>query len=506
MEELFYIGYVLMIAVAIAAIIHVLMDNRQPAKTMAWVLVIGFMPVVGVVLYLFFGINHRKERIISQGQMDELTKRSMLSFVGQHDFHIPERQKPLVDLFINQNLALPFKDNQVDIMTDGYAFFPELLKDIAQATHHIHINMYIFEEDALGRLVADALMDKARQGVKVRLIYDDVGCWRVSNSFFEEMRKAGVEVASFLPVRFPSFTSKVNYRNHRKIIVIDGRVGYIGGMNIARRYVSTAWRDTMLRLQGGVVYALQRSFLVDWYFVDRTLITDRIYYPSLLTSPLSPLPSNTSSPLTSHPSPLTSNSSSSPLTSPLSPLTSNSCLSQVVTSGPLARYPEIMQGFVRIILAARRYIFIETPYFLPNEPILFALKTAALAGVDVRLMCPLHSDTRFLDWASRSYLREVYEAGARVYLYEPGFLHSKLLISDDSLVSCGSTNVDFRSLENNFEANVFIYDEGTTLRLKKVFLDDQSHAVSLSDLPTRLQPKFHERLWESFARMVSPLL
>jgi cardiolipin synthase len=405
--------------------------------------------------------------------MDELTKRSMLSFVGQHNFRVPERQKPLVDLFVNQNLALPFKDNRIDIMTDGYAFFPELLKDIAEATHHIHINIYIFEDDALGRLVADALMTKARQGVKVRLIYDDVGCWRVGNRFFEQMREAGVEVVPFLPVHFPSFTSKVNYRNHRKIIVIDGRIGYIGGMNIARRYVSDKWRDTMLRVQGGVVYALQRAFLVDWYFVDHTLITDRIYYPPV----------------------------SEELTAK-----NHQLVAQVVTSGPMARYPEIMQGFVRIILAARRYIYIETPYFLPNEPILFALKTAALAGVDVRLMCPLYSDARFLDWASRSYLREIHEAGAKIYLYEPGFLHSKLLISDDSLVSCGSTNVDFRSLENNFEANVFVYDEGTALRLKKIFLDDQSQAVLLSDVPNRLHPKFYARLWESFTRLVSPLL
>ena len=473
MGGLIYIGYALMVVTAAIAIIHVLMDNRQPAKTMAWVLVIGFIPVVGVVFYLFFGINHRKERIVSQSQMDELTKRSMLNFVEQHDFHVPERQKPLVDLFVNQNLALPFKDNQIDIMTDGYAFFPELLKDIAEATHHVHINMYIFEDDALGCLIADALMDKARQGVKVRLIYDDVGCWRVKSRFFEQMREAGVEVVPFLPVRFPSFTSKVNYRNHRKIIVIDGRVGYIGGMNFARRYVSQKWRDTMLRMQGGVVYALQRAFLVDWYFVDRSLITDRIYYPAV----------------------------SEELAAK-----SQQLIAQVVTSGPMARYPEIMQGFVRIILAARRYIYIETPYFLPNEPILFALKTAALAGVDVRVMCPLRSDAKFTDWSSRSYLREIYEAGARVYLYKPGFLHSKLLISDDSLVSCGSVNVDFRSLENNFEANVFVYDEGTALRLKKVFLDDQSQAVLLGDVPSRLHPKFLAHLWESFTRLVSPLL
>ena len=474
MEGLFYmISMTLMWALVAVTAIHVIMDNRQPAKTMAWALVIVFLPFVGIVFYLFFGINHRRERLVNQRQLDELTKRSMLSFVEQQNLRVADNHKQLVDLFVNQSMSLPFKNNLIDIMTDGYAFFPELLKDISTARHHIHIDMYIFEEDALGNLVADALIDKAREGVRVRIIYDDVGCWRVHHGFFERMREEGIEIHAFLPVHFPTFTSKVNYRNHRKIIVIDGRIGYIGGMNIARRYVSDKWRDTMLRVQGGVVYALQRAFLVDWYFVDHTLITDRIYYPPV----------------------------SEELTAK-----NHQLVAQVVTSGPMARYPEIMQGFVRIILAARRYIYIETPYFLPNEPILFALKTAALAGVDVRLMCPLYSDARFLDWASRSYLREIHEAGAKIYLYEPGFLHSKLLISDDSLVSCGSTNVDFRSLENNFEANVFVYDEGTALRLKKIFLDDQSQAVLLSDVPNRLHPKFYARLWESFTRLVSPLL
>jgi cardiolipin synthase len=288
------------------------------------------------------------------------------------------------------------------------------------------------------------------------------------------MREEGVEIHSFLPVHFPTFTSKVNYRNHRKLIVIDGRVGYVGGMNIAKRYVSTSWRDTMLRVTGGVVYSLQRAFLVDWYFVDRTLITNRVYYPQL---------SNQNS---QHPN--------------------NNCLAQLVTSGPTTPYPEIMQGYVRAITAARRCIYIETPYFLPNEPVLFALKTAAMTGIDVCLLCPRHSDARFTEWASRSYLRELREAGARVCLYEPAFLHSKLMVIDDALSTCGSTNLDFRSFENNFESNIFIYDEGTALRLKKVFLDDLSQSISLDDVPSWMHPKFVQRLWESFTRLLSPLL
>ena len=475
MEGLLYIIGVTLAWVLIAAtIIHVIMDNRQPAKTMAWALVIFFVPVVGIVFYLFFGINHRRERMVSQRSMDQLTKRSMLSFAEQEDFRVPERHRQLVDLFINQNMALPFKDNKIDIFTDGYAFFPELLKDIAAAKHHIHLDLYIMEDDALGHLVADALKDKARQGVEVRLIYDDVGCWKVSHQFFEQLRDAGVEVAPFLPVRFPSFTSKANYRDHRKIIVIDGSVGYVGGMNIALRYVkgtgTQPWRDTMWRLSGGAVYALQRAFLVDWYFVDRTLVTDRKYYPHGGRDEL------------------------------------NNCVVQVVTSGPTEHYPEIMQGYVRTILAARRYVYIETPYFLPNEPVLFALKTAAVGGVDVRIICPLRSDAPFTDWASRSYLRELHEAGAKIYLYEAGFMHAKTMVTDDTLSTCGSTNLDVRSFENNFEVNAFVYDEGMALRMKKIFLDDQKQSVELSRMPRRIRPRFRTRLLESLTRLVSPLL
>ena len=466
--------YILSIILTAVAIVHVVMDNRQPAKTMAWVLVLIFVPVVGVVFYIFFGVNHRRERLVNQRSVDQLSKRSMLGFVEQSDLHVPERYRQMVDLFVNQNLSLPFKVHQLDIMTDGYAFISQLVVDIARARHHIHIDMYIFEDDALGRLLADVLIDKAQRGVEVRIVYDDVGCWDVSRRFIEHLRSGGIEIAPFLPVRFPSFTSKANYRNHRKLIIIDGAVGYVGGMNIALRYVKgrsrQPWRDTMLRLTGGIVYGLQRAFLVDWYFVDRTLITDRKYYPSPLTSHLS------------------------------------NSLAQLVTSGPMASYPEIMQGYVRAINDARKYVYIETPYFLPNEPVLFALKTAAMSGVGVCIICPLRSDARFTAWAGRSYLRELSEAGARIYLYKTGFLHSKMMIVDDALATCGSSNVDFRSFENNFESNVFIYGEDTALRLKKVFLDDLSQSIPLSELPRWAHPRFFQRLWESLTRLLSPLL
>ena len=200
----------LYIIVVAASVVAVLMDNRQPSKTVAWVLVLTFLPVAGIVLYFFFGQNTRRNRLISQRSVNQIAKRSMLEFVEQKDLHIPDSYRTLMQLFTNQNLSLPFKDNEVAIYTSGYDFFPALLAAIGAARHHIHLDTYIFEDDPLGRLVADALMDKAREGVEVRVIYDDVGCWQVSSRFFERMREAGVDVHAFMPVKFPAFTSKVN--------------------------------------------------------------------------------------------------------------------------------------------------------------------------------------------------------------------------------------------------------------------------------------------------------
>lgn len=244
-------------------------------------------------------------------------------------------------------------------------------------------------------------------------------------------------------------------------------------MNIALRYVKGtarhAWRDTHLRVEGGVVYAIQRAFLIDWYFVDRTLITNRKYYPMLDTMP-------------------------------------NDCIAQVVTSSPIMPWPDIMQGYVRILLEARHYVYIETPYFMPTDPVLFAMCTAAQAGVDVRLMVPAHSDAKLPEWATRSFVGQVVAAGVKVYLYQAGFNHSKLLVTDDSLCTCGSTNVDFRSFENNFESNIFFYDSQMALRMKQVFNDDLAHCQLLTSESAFMHRGFGQRLWESIIRLFSPLM
>ena len=471
-----YIHWIVLVAytvIAIVAMITVLLEHRQPAKTIAWVLVLSFLPLVGIVLYFFFGRRTRKNRHIWEKSLNQLTKRSMIEFAEQKQLELPEEHKELIQLFMNQNFALPFKNNETDVYVSGYEFFPALLAEISKATHHIHIVSYIIDDDPLGRLLRDALIDKARKGIEVRLLFDDVGSWKTPNRFFEQMREEGIEVHPFMPVRFPAFTGKVNYRNHRKIIVIDGKVGFIGGMNLAQRYVKghkgIMWRDTHVKISGAAVYGLQRAFLVDWFHADRTLITDRKYYPDTTITP-------------------------------------NNSLIQIVTSSPTNVWEELEQGYIKILLSAKRYVYMETPYFLPTEPIFFAMRTAALSGVDVRLMVSLKTDSKLVQMASRSYLTQTIQAGVKVICYEEGFNHTKLLVADDNVATIGSANIDFRSFENNFEANAFFYDKSMAQRIKDIFLTDETKCVPLEKIKEINHKSFIYRLWESVVRLLSPLL
>lgn len=471
-----YIHWIVLVAyyvVAIIAMITVLMEHRQPAKTIAWVLILSFMPLVGIILFFFFGQRIRKDRYIWQKSLDQLTKRSMIEFVEQKNLELPEQHKELIQLFVNQNWALPFKNNETDIYTSGYEFFPALLHEISKAKDHIHITSYIIENDPLGRLIRDALIEKARQGVEIRFLYDDVGSWKTKENFFELMREEGIEVHPFMPVRFPAFTSKVNYRNHRKIIVIDGKIGFVGGMNLALRYVKgekgEKWRDTHVKITGAAVYGLQRAFLVDWFYADRTLITNRKYYPDTA-------------------------------------IKANNNLIQIVTSSPTNVWAELEQGYIKVLLSAKRYVYMETPYFLPTEPILFALRTAALSGVDVRLMVPFKMDSKLVQLASQSYLNQIIASGVKVLCYKNGFNHSKLLVSDDNVATIGSANIDFRSFENNFEANAFFYDKTMAERVKNIFFTDESQCIPLQNIKEINHNSFIYRLWESIVRLLSPLL
>lgn len=455
----------------IGTIIIVILDNRNPVKTMAWILVLMFLPIVGLVFYFFFGRSQRRERIIGKKSYGRLLKKPMAEYLAQDPSVLPGEYDRLIKLFQHTNQALPFEGNRVEVFTEGYSKLQALLRELQKAQRHIHMEYYIFEDDSIGRLVRDVLIEKARAGVEVRVIYDDVGCWHVPNVFFEEMRGAGIEVRSFLKVRFPLFTSRVNYRNHRKIVVIDGVVGFVGGMNLAERYMRGffwgIWRDTHIMLQGKAVHGLQSAFLLDWYFVDRTLITASQYFPKIDSY--------------------------------------GDSLVQIVTSEPVGPWKEIMQGLTMAISGAKRYFYMQTPYFLPTEQILAAMQTAALSGVDVRLMLPEHADNRITHLGSRSYLADVLQAGVKVYFYKKGFLHSKLMVSDDMLSTVGSTNLDFRSFEHNFEVNAFMYDMETALQMKEIFMLDQRESTQVF-LKNWVKRPWPQKALESVVRLLAPLL
>ena len=416
----------------IGTITVIILDNRNPVKTMAWILVLMFLPVVGLVFYFFFGRSQRRVRVIGKKSYNRLLKKPMAEYLAQDSCALPANYGRLISLFRNTNQAFPFDGNRVEVYTRGLSMIQSLLRELQKATRHIHMEFYIFEDDAIGRMVRDVLMEKAKQGVEVRVIYDDVGCWHVPNRFYEQMREAGVEVRSFLKVRFPLFTSKVNYRNHRKIVVIDGRVGFVGGMNLAERYMRGfswgIWRDTHLLLEGKAVHGLQTAFLLDWYFVDRTLITSARYFPKVDACGTS--------------------------------------LAQIVTAEPIGPWKEIMQGLVMAITGARKYFYIL---------------------------------------GSCSYLAEALRAGVKVYFYKKGFLHSKLMVSDDELSTVGSTNVDFRSFEHNFEVNAFIYDTETALQMREIFLQDQRECVQVFSKNWEKRP-WHRKAAESIVRLLAPLL
>ena len=461
----------LFLLTVVTTIVVVILDNRNPLKTLAWVLVLAFLPVVGLVLYFFFGQSTRKEKLISKKGFARLSKYPMMEFQLQESLDMSVEQHQLVRFFHRINGALPFDGNSMSVYSDGSAMIEALLESIRMARHHIHVEFYIFENDEVGRRVRDALIEKANEGVEIRVLYDDVGCWKVSHLFYDEMRESGIEVRGFLKVRFPRFTSKVNYRNHRKLVVIDGRTGFIGGMNIADRYLKGVswgiWKDLMMKVEGKAVYGLQTTFLTDWYATDHSLITSSRYYPKMERK--------------------------------------GGGLMQIVTSDPVGKWHDIMQGLLLAITSAKKYLYIQTPYLLPTESILLALKTVALAGVDVRVMIPEKSDTRLIHWGTFSYLDELMEAGVKIYRYRKGFLHSKLLVCDDSLSSVGSTNMDFRSLEHNFEVNAFMYDRSSALTLKELFLSDLKDAELLLLKSWRMRP-WYQKVKESVIRLFAPLL
>ncbi len=459
--------YTLTIVGIIAVIIS---ENRNPLKSMPWLIVLVLAPVVGLFFYFFFGQNLSKRRNISRRTRKQLDAR--LGAEARSDRpQPPEPFRPLERLLSATAFAVPLYGSRFEVYPDGCSKMSALLQAVAAARHHIHLQYYIIEEDRTGRRLRDALIRKAREGVEVRILYDDVGSRSVGKEFFETMRREGIEVRPFLHVQFPRFTSKVNYRNHRKIVVVDGCVGFLGGMNIADRYLYGnelgPWRDTHYRIEGGGVAGLQAVFLNDWYATTRCRLAGAAYYPPCERD----VPN----------------------------------ILQILPSGPFGKWRTLLQATCLAVSRAQRRIWIETPYYLPNEALNNALQTAALAGIDVRLLLPLRSDSKVVELAVHSYLDDMMRAGVRVCFYTAGFLHAKLLLIDDELAVIGSANMDFRSFEHNFEVSAFVYDAPLVARLARLF--ERDLAQSRTPQPAEWFRRGRlRRFSESLLRLFSPLL
>ena len=475
MRHVFTILIILLYLYTLISIISVLLlENRKPVKSISWVLVLLFLPVLGMWFYLLFGQEYRKKKIISQKSIRSLNTQPFAAFdIDKLDSSLMRsNQLNIVKLLFNNSEAEGFANNKIEIYTDGESTFNALFDSIKNAKDHIHIQFFIFDDDRISNQLRELLILKASEGVRIRMIYDYWGSFNLSKKYLKSLTDAGVYVSPFLPFRWQiSRSNKINYRNHRKVVVVDGKVGFTGGLNVADRYYYGnelgKWRDTFIKIEGAAVHGLQLLFMVDWYFVDRKLINGKEYFPK--------------------------------------PRKFEQNLVQIVSSGPDSDWPALMHGISSAFMSATKYIYIHSPYFMPTDEIAASIQMAALSGVDVRLMIPVRSDSRFSDASTASYLQKTLEAGVRVFRYKNGFLHSKAMVIDDFISIVGSTNLDERSFEQNFEANAFIYDNTTAGKLKNLFLKDIENCeeITIENWTARNRS---QKLKESFARLFSPLL
>lgn len=456
----------------VSSIVVVLSENRNPIKSLAWVTVLLFLPVIGLVFYLFFGRNIKSRHRLSRHNKRKLLHRIAMRTVSVNDLNLNPANRQIIKLAQTVSDTPVTVGNEITVFTKGSEKFESLKRDLLSARHFILLQYYIFTDDNIGHEIADILIKKAHEGVNVKVIYDHVGSFSVQNNFFKRMRREGIDAQPFLRVTFPQLANRINWRNHRKIVVIDGLVGYIGGMNIADRYVAIhdnkpPWRDTHFRLRGAAVSALIYSFASDWSYMGRPLPRDERDF--------------------------------------IAQDIDNDVAIQLVTSGPDSKWPSIAMAYQKSISAARKRIFIQTPYFLPTDALLKELQAAALSSVDVRIMMPRHSDSRLLNLASYSYITECLRAGIKVYFYEEGMIHSKVMIIDDELTIGGSANFDFRSFEHNFESMLFVYDKQFNEQMRGIYFADLKMCSKLTLGKWRKRPLL-QRALESVVRLFSPIL
>lgn len=483
--NLFPILEALYFILLLLVILRVLYDTRSGSKTLAYILLIVLVPLLGMLFYFSFGINYRKRKMYSKKIIkDEVLRRSIntrLHDYSQQVLHsgLLAEQHHNLALFIRNSINSPITgNNSVQLLLNGEAKFPALLEALEGAKHHIHLEYYIYEDDDTGNAIADILMEKARQGVEVRFLYDDFGSHGLGRRWIKKLDEAGVETAPFYKIKLYALANRLNYRNHRKIVVIDGVKTFVGGINISDRYRNDAktandlyWRDTHLMIHGPGAWFLQHLFVSDWNFCSqKQLAFAPAYFP--------------------HES---------------GPGRISHDLVQIASSGPDSSLPVIAHAHLLAICSARERILITTPYFIPGENLMDALMIAAKSGVEVKLLIPGISDSRIVNAAARSYYSELLPHGVRIFTYEKGFVHAKTMTIDDDLSVVGSSNMDYRSFELNFEVDAVIYGKEFTGRLQKAFYDDLKHATEIAAEEWLNRPRYIN-LWEKLIRLLSPFL
>lgn len=463
------------------AILLIFFERRNPTSTWLWIMVLTFLPGLGFILYLFIGQDLSKQKMFKTKEEEDACfknlaleqKEQISSNIFSYKDPNFSRYEDTIKMHLMNSDAYFTQDNSVDIYFTGQEKFDALLTSIKNAKSYIHMEYYIFKSDGIGMKIINALCEKAKEGVEVKLLVDGMGGRRFSKRAISQLREAGGEVAIFFPPFVPWLSIRINYRNHRKICIIDGREAYVGGFNIGDEYLGLSkkfgnWRDTHIRIEGSAVSSLQWRFFLDWRFATKEEIKSchsHLHQPGK----------------------------------------EKHVGIQIVSSGPDSKWPSVKDGYMKMITDARERVYIETPYFIPDDSIFETLRLAGLSGVDVRVMIPNKPDHLFVYWASMSYIGELLKAGVRFFTYENGFLHSKVLIADDFISSVGTANLDIRSFKLNFEVNAFIYDEGVNLRLSEKFLNDLNlcKEITLEEYKNRSRMV---KIKESVSRLLSPIL
>ena len=457
------------------------MEKKHPVKALAYLAAIWLLPFVGVIVYLLFGRDYRKRKLYSgKGAIDaqqiEKWKQGAVVFNTNDHKDILDLLAPydrMARMLFSDDQSLLSFSNSVDIIRNGEDFFDRLFDDISAAGHHIHLEFFIIENGIIADRLAELLINKASQGIHVRIIYDDIGSRKLTKSYIRNLRNNGVEIYPFMPVRFIKFTDKINYRDHRKIVVIDGSIAYTGGINLSDRYDNRLdnamyWRDTQVRITGDAALSVQLRFLLNWQFVSGlTCLPDKNLFPDLNVTARLPM--------------------------------------QILAGGPDYDHPGLVDMFALACNLARKRISITTPYFVPPEVLQRALISASLSGVVVEVIIPLKSDSRLLDLANCAFLDDMIDAGVKIYQYKKGFIHAKTLVVDEYFSTVGTTNLDYRSFDIDFEINAVFYDRATALQLLDDFMHDKSDSVCI-DRETWRSRSFMAKFKESVARIFGPVL